>query len=169
MKKGEEWRGDSPFGLRRFGGEFITVGRDALEACTRRDPPTLLEKCSSLVVPDPIYYNFLHGVELGLKSYLRHVDAVTLQVLRRPPFGHDLTRLLDKALDHSLRHECPELTDTHLKAIYGSNEIYASKRFEYIHIGFGSLVGIDQVAEAAETLIAGLKKLPMKPAQDPGQ
>ena len=29
----EEWRDDSPIGLRRFGEEFITVGKDARGFC----------------------------------------------------------------------------------------------------------------------------------------
>ena len=40
----EGWQGDSPFGLRRFGAEFIQVGHDALDAYRRRNPPTLLDQ-----------------------------------------------------------------------------------------------------------------------------
>ena len=177
MEKGDEWRGDSPFGLRRFGREFIRVGCDALDAYRKSlpelgDPGTTPFRREQLlaVAPDAIYYNFLHGIELGLKSYLRHVDAVPLQALRRHPFGHDLSRLLGEAINkHNLRTACPKLTDTHIDAIHHSSPLYASKEFEYIYIGFVSLVGIDEVAEAAETLINDLCKLRMKPAQPPGQ
>ena len=94
---------------------------------------------------------------------------MALQVLRRPPFGHDLSRLLDEAIKHNLRTACPKLTDTHIDVIHHSSPIYASKEFEYICIGFVSIVGIDEVAEAAETLIDDLRKLRMKPAQLPVQ
>ena len=175
MKKGDEWRGESPFGLWRYGDEFITVGRDALDAHRERDPELRDPGYSQYAreemlkyAPDAIYYNFLHGVELGLKSYLLHVETGPLEKLRHQ-FGHNIARLLDEALQRGLCSQCPELTDTHIEVIRHSSQLYTSKQFEYIHIGFVSLVGIDQVAEAAETLIAGLKKLPMKPAQDPGQ
>ena len=43
MKKGEEWRGDSPVGLRRLGREYITVGRDALRAHIGRQQTIMLQ------------------------------------------------------------------------------------------------------------------------------
>ena len=168
MKKEDEWREESPFGLRRYGDEFIRVGHDALEADRKRHPRTPLDKHLGEVAPDPIYYNFLHGVELGLKSYLLQVEAVTLRDLRSRKFGHDLTRLLDEALKHGLCNQCSELTDIHIEAIRHSSSTYAIKDFEYIRIGLVSLPPIDQVAEAAETLIAGLNKFPMRLAQLPG-
>ena len=122
----ERWREDSPFGLRRFGREYITVGHDALEADRKRNPPTTLERCLGTVAPDAIYYNFLHGVELGLKSYLRHIDAVPLQALRHCPYGHDLCRLVDKSIKHGLLTKCPKLDETQIEVIRCSNKIYAS-------------------------------------------
>ena len=168
-EKGEEWREASPIGLRRYGEEFIRVARDALEAHRKRNPPlSALENHVGEFAPDPIYYNFLHGVELGLKSYLLHVGAVKLRDLRRQ-FGHNLTRLLEKALDHDLRRQCSELTDTHLDPIRNLSPVYESKQLEYIHIGFCSSgpVDIRKVADAAETLIAGLKELRMRVANPP--
>ena len=38
MGKEYDWRGDSPYGLWRFGREFITVGCDALKADRKRHP-----------------------------------------------------------------------------------------------------------------------------------
>ena len=170
IKKKDEWREDSPVRLRGLGREYIMVGRDALEADKKRHPRTPLDTHAGEVVTDPIYYNFLHGVELGLKSYLRHVKAVTLQDLKHSrKFGHDLTRLLDKALKHGLCGQCSELTNAHLGTIRFLSPIYMDKQFEYSRIGFASYVPINQVAEAAETLITGLFKLPMKPAQLPDQ
>ena len=166
---GEEWREASPIGLRNEGDEFITVARDALAAYRKRQPelndpgyPQNAREEMLKTARFPIYYNFLHGVELGLKSYLLHVGAATLKDLRKQ-FGHKLDRLLDEALRCNLRSQCSELTNTHIDAIYESSQLYEDKQFEYHRIGGVSLVRIDQVAEAAETLIKGLKKLPMKP------
>ena len=163
----EEWRGDSPIGLRRYGREFVTVGHDALKAHRTRNPCTLLDQHLGAVAPDAIYYNFMHGVELGLKSYLRHTDAVPLRSLRRRSFGHDLSRLLDESIEHGLRTACPELRDIHIEAIRCGNELYKAKEFEYIWIGFSQYPPIDAIAEASETLMTELKKLPMKPATQP--
>ena len=152
---------DSPRGLWRFGCEFVTIGHDAL-ACHRKRKkdghgPNHSHVPPSKHVPFPIYYNFLHGIELGLKAYLRHVDAVPLKDLRNPKkFGHHLDRLFTKALCHSLREECPELTDIHVVTIRYSSKLYAEKEFEYIRIGGVQLMAIDQVVEAADILIAGL-------------
>ena len=161
----EEWRGDSPVGLRRLGAEFIKVGQDALEAYRRRNPPTLLDQDLGEVAHDAIYYNFLHGIELGLKSYLRHTNAVPLRDLRSSSFGHDLCCLLDKSIEHGFHTECPELKDAHIEVIWCSSERYRSKEFEYIQIGAAQYPPIDAVAEAAETLITELKELQMKPAK----
>ena len=163
------WRGDSPVGLRRFGREFITVGHDALAAHRKRYPPTALERCLGEVVLDAIYYNFLHGVELGLKSYLRHIDVVPLQDLRHPSYGHDLCRLLDRSIKHHFLTRCPKLNTTHIEVIRCSNELYKSKQFEYLWIGAAKYLTIDAVAEAAETLITELEQLRMQPAKEPVQ
>ena len=163
----EEWRGDTPFGLRRYGREFVTVGDDALRAHRKRNPRTLLDQHLGEVAPDAIYYNFLHGVELGLKSYLRHTGAVSLRSLRSPSFGHDLSRLLDKSIEHRLRALCPKIADTHVDVIRRSTELYGSKQLEYIRVGAAHYPPIDAVAEAADTLITELEKLPMQPATQP--
>ena len=92
------------------------------------------------------------------------VEAAELQDLRRS-YGHDLARLLDKSLEHDLRTRCPSLTDTHITAIRGSSDLYKNKQFEYIRIGGIQLMPIDQVAEAAKTLITGLNNFPMRTAQ----
>ena len=163
--KEESWRDDSPIGLLRFGKEFITVGKDALKAHRMRCPPTLLEEHLGEMVSDAIYYNFLHGVELGLKSYLRHIDAVNLQEFRTPPYGHNLCSLLDKSIHLNLRAVCPKLKDSHIDAIHCSNKRYMQKELEYVHIGLAEYPTINAVAKAAETLIAELKELPMQIAK----
>ena len=168
--RGEEWREASPVGLQRNGEEFITVARDALAAYRKRltelsNPQVPQYRKDQLLetAPFPIYYNFLHGVELGLKSYLLHVKAATLEGLRKR-FGHKLDCLLGEALQHNLRSQCRELTDTHIGAIDNSSWLCEDKQFEYHRTGGVSPVPIDCVAEAAETLIAALKRLRMKPS-----
>ncbi len=155
-----EEREARPGGLWRYGLEFITVGHDALDSHRKREiasrSPSRSHVPPSSRAPFPIYYNFLHGVELGLKAYLLHVEAATIKELRSNKFGHNLDRLLNTALDCDLRSHCLELTDTQIFAICSSNELYASKQFEYITIGRAQLMPIDSVAEAADTLIAGL-------------
>ena len=175
MEKEETWRWESPFGLRRYGSDFIAVACDALEAYRKRQPELNDPTYSSFsrqqlleIAPDPIYYNFLHGVELGLKSYLLHAGTRPLEKIRKH-FGHDLSRLLDETLKLDLRSQCPQLTDTHIEAIRFSSELYRSKQLEYIRIGAVQSVPIDQVAEAAKTLIGGLKRLPMRTAHFTGQ
>ena len=161
MEMTEKERQDRTIGLWRFGCEFLTIGHDAL-ACHRKREKEHRGPNRSHVAPRevssfPIYYNFLHGIELGLKAYLRHVDAVPLEELRNPKkYGHDLDRLLTKALCHGLREACPELTDSHVDTIRFSSGLYAKKEFEYIRIGGVQLVPIEQVVEAADILIAGL-------------
>ena len=119
----EEERQDSPKGLWRFGFEFVTIGHDALACHKKREKEGRGTNHShvppSKHAPFPIYFNFLHGIELGIKAYLRHVDAVPLKDFRNPKkkFGHHLEHLLTKALCHDLRKKCPELTDSHIATI----------------------------------------------------
>ena len=148
-------------GLWRYGCEFVAVGHDALACHRKREKDGYDLQRNHVpprkVPPFPIYYNFLHGIELGLKAYLRHVDAVPLKDLRdSKKFGHRLDRLLTKALCHHLREACPNLTDSHIGTICCSSRLYAGKGFEYIQIGPARLKLIDQVVEVADTLIAGL-------------
>ena len=157
----DEWRGDTPAGLRRFACQFITVGRDALDCNRKRDPPV---QWLPEIAPEAIYYNFLHGIELGLKAYILQFGAATIGSLRRN-FGHDLEHLLREACDCGLRQRCPRLSDEHTEAIRASSSLYKGKEFEYIRIGAVQQLPIGVVAKAAETLLADLLELEMRPAQ----
>ena len=119
-------------------------------------------------VPFPIYFNFLHGIELGLKAYLLHVNAATINELKSKQLGHNLSNLLDKALEHDLHSNCPELTDSVIDVIRFSSNTYADKQYEYVRIGSVQLMPIDKVVEAADILIRGLKQLDMKSANEVG-
>lgn len=156
----DEWRGDAPVGLRRFADQFITVGRDALDCYYKREKKLpafgFLSEIASEIAPEAIYYNFLHGIELGLKAYLLKFGAATIGSLRRN-FGHDLKRLLCEACAYGLRQRCPRLSDKHIDVIRTSSSLYKGKEFEYIRIGAVTQPLIGDVAEAAETLLADLK------------
>ena len=166
MAKSENWREMSPIGLQRYAIEFITVGRDALDKHRKRHiadrGPGRDHVPYNLPPPFPIYYNFLHGMELGLKAYLLHVNAVTIGDLKSEQLGHNLANLLDKALEHDLCIKCPELTDSIIQVIRFSSSAYADKRFEYIRIGGLQLKPIDEITDAADTLINGLNQLDMQ-------
>lgn len=160
----DSWRQDSPFGLRRYGKQFVTVGQDALEAHRRRSFGTASTQVRLVVAPDAIYYNLLHGVELGLKAYLRQIDAVSLSDLRRPPYGHNLSSLIEKSINCNLLANCPKLKKLHIDALHSANQLYMNKEFEYIRIGFVQYPPIEVVAEAADTLITSLENIRMRPA-----
>ena len=169
MAMSEKWRETSPYGLRRYANEFITVGHDALNSHRKRNISSRSSGYDqvqpSQIVPFPIYFNFLHGIELGLKAYLLNIEALTLDELKKSKeFGHNLANLVDKALDYGLRNDCPELTESNISVIRFSSETYTNKRLEYIRIGGEQIRPIDEVADAADTLISSLKQLPMKTA-----
>ncbi len=102
----DEWRGNTPAGLRRFACQFITVGRDALDCYYKREKKRaafgVFSEIAAEIAPEAIYYNFLHGIELGLKAYILQFGAATIGSLRRN-FGHDLERLLCEACAYGLR------------------------------------------------------------------
>jgi hypothetical protein len=49
----------------------------------------------------PKYVLFYHAMELALKAYLVQ-QGVSEQVLRNPPFGHNIKKLVNKAVRHGL-------------------------------------------------------------------
>ena len=142
-------------GLWSYGQEFIETAVDALAAYKKKNPTNPINPGYA---PFAIYFNFLHGIELSLKSYLVYEAGMLDDDLRA--FGHNLDRLLKEALCHRLRCACTELTDTDLQAILFLSKHYSSKNFEYIWMG-GSLkmLDIDQVAKTANNLSSGLKGL----------
>ena len=159
----------SPYGLRRYANEFITVGHDALNSHRKRNTSSrgsgYDQVQPSQIAPFPIHFNFLRGMELGFKAYLLNIEAVTLDELKsKDKFGHNLANLLDKALDCGLRNDCSKLTESNISVIRFSSEVYLNKRFEYIRIGGEQLIPIDEIADVADTLINSLKQLPMKTA-----
>ena len=112
-KGGEEWRQDSPQGLLTEAREFRDVGQCALDHYRNK-------------FAFPIYYLFLHAIELALKAYLRQVNAVTMAELRLD-YGHNISKLIRKATDENLRSYC-SLNDPQIEALNALSDIYSKKK-----------------------------------------
>ena len=149
-------------GLCSYGLEYRQTAVDALDLYKKRNPTN--PNGHAGYAPFAIYFNFLHGIELGLKSYLVYEAGTLEEELRKKPFSHNLKRLLNEALRHRLQCVCTELTDTDLRTIRDLSKHYSDKTFEYIWTG-GSLgvLPIDQVAKTADNLIFGVEGLVRKP------
>ena len=137
-----------------YGRAFINTAGDALRIYQKENPTSDLREPTLF----PIYFNFLHGIELGLKSYLVHETGMLDKELRG--VGHKLDDLLAKALHHHLRRACTKLTLTNISVIRFFSEHYATKKFEYVWMG-GSMkmLPIYMVAETAKTLISNLEHI----------
>ena len=131
--------------------DFVVVGHDALEAHGERKPHNPTEGVE--IAPVPVYYNFLHGIELALKAYLVHRKVLTKDADLRS-LGHDLDRALRKAIKHDLRTKCPLLTSAHTAAISGLSDMYKTREFNYSKTGPKTIGGIHPVVEAADILVA---------------
>ena len=162
-------RGEAgPVGFWHDGVEFIAVGHDALDGFRRRERadrgPGRAHVPASPTAPFPVYFNFLHGVELALKSYLLHAEVVQVDGLKRD-FGHGLHSLMEAALEHDLHARCPSLEDAHIDVVMFSSSAYVTKQFEYRRTGGVQLAPIDTVAEAAVALIVDLGALFVAPGR----
>ncbi len=78
------------------------------------------------------YFLFGRSIELSLKAYLLERD-VPINILARK-FGHDLSKLLDKALEEGLK-EMVDLTEQDIAVIHCLNDSYSTKRYEYKETG----------------------------------
>ena len=92
---GEQWVSHRQFF--ELGMAFVGIGRNELT----RDWKNVfaLTRLQSLT---PISYNFLHGIELGLKAFLLHVDKRILPIDLRDCYRHNTRKLLMKAAEHGL-------------------------------------------------------------------
>lgn len=91
----EQWIGHKQFF--EFGKDFVRIGRNELS----RD----WKKTFGLSLPEnhrPTAYNFLHGVELGLKAYLLFNDERLLPIDLKRNYGHNLRKLLTDAKSNGL-------------------------------------------------------------------
>ena len=51
----------------------------------------------------PRYFLFCHSIELVLKAYLAQAACLTEDQLQKPPFGHNIKNLLNRAIQCGLR------------------------------------------------------------------
>ena len=154
----EDWRQATPLGMRRYATEYDQVAKDALQCYRDRLPEPQRHHTH---VPFPIYFNFLHAIELALKSYMLHTGSV-LRELRG--VGHNLEAALDICIERGIRDSCPEVTDVMLETIRHANQMYQMKDFEYIRVGAVQLAHIDQIAMASSALLACANNVAMQPA-----
>ena len=155
----EEWRQDSPRGLCTAAKEFRDVGQDALAAHMKR-----VQSPASF----PIYYNFLHAIELLLKAYLRQVDAVPLKELRNQPYRHNISKLLEVSIEKGICSHC-KLNSDQIDAIHEASCEYSTKRLEYFYLGLTTTtkISIKRIADATDTLVDGIDDIDLRIAKDP--
>ena len=108
--------------------------------------------------PFPIYYCFLQGVELGLKTYLRHNDIRSMEQLKK--IGHDITKLLNIAEQSGIRQQLSWLTDRDFAILHSHSPMYKDKEFTYIRTGLvNDLWPLDDLVEVADKLLVGITDL----------
>lgn len=97
---GGQWIGHKEFF--EFGKDFVRTGRNELA----RD----WKEAFGLQFPEShqtTAYNFLHGIELGLKAYLLFKDErlLPIDLKEKPSFGHNLQTMLTSAREYDLEIE----------------------------------------------------------------
>ena len=169
QKRHEIWREDSPRGFLTKAKDFRDVGSDALAVHKgrhgRRNPVQYI----TLTFPAslPIYYLFLHSIELSLKTYLLQVKAVTIGQLRKQ-YGHDISKLSAIAVQHNLESRC-KIDRKQWEAVYQVAGYYLEKRFEYFQLGLLTMPPIEPIAQIADNLIEGIDKMELRIAKAPDQ
>ena len=149
----EYWRADSPRGFLTDAREFRDIGRCAMDNNYARRAPF------------PVYYLLLHAIELALKGYLRQVNAVTMKELRGRKYGHNISKLLKKAIGEDLR-SCCSLSDEQIQTLNALSHDYAGKEFEYFRLGLYKLPAIEFVARAADVLVDNIGRMDLRTAKD---
>lgn len=144
-------------GLRTFARHYETVAIDALAAHRERLPE---QWRLNAAVPFPIYYSFMHSVELALKAYMVHTGSVLDDLVG---IGHDIEAALAVCHERGLDADSEHLTDTMIGNIKQASLYYRQKDFEYIRTGAVQLPHIDGIAEACAAILALMDGEPMKP------
>lgn len=163
-------REDGPRGLLTAARDFQEVAEDALSAHTKRavEYSPLIEHSPSVLELDPpsvaVFYNFCHAIELALKAYIRQQDVLPLSELRSRRFGHDISRLLEVAIENGLRDEC-RLTESQIEHIHAVSDLYSSKGLEYFRLGFIQLPPIAEIRDATSALVEGLHPMNLRLAR----
>ncbi|NIF40110.1 hypothetical protein F3J14_04180 [Burkholderia sp. Tr-862] len=95
-------------GLARYAYEYIEAAMLVDDDQAKRNP-------GAQISPVPAYFLAHHGIELTLKSYLRH-SGITVRELRKKQYGHDLHACYRKAKELGLLSIFRE-TDRDIKAM----------------------------------------------------
>lgn len=116
----------TPIGLARYAKEY-------LEAAILVDNEMGKDAVYSRISPIPAYFLLLHGIELTLKSFLRH-KGLTVEQLSGKGLGHDLNALLARARELGLNevHQLTEQDSEALALLIGAN---ADHQLRYIQTG----------------------------------
>ena len=145
----------SPTGFRTRGLDFVKAA-DILLA----DHYAHLSDQRTRTPSSTVYYNYVHGIELLLKSYLLHTGTSIEDVEKH--VRQDVDEALARCMNSGIRDVCPDLDEIAQAAIVGVSEPYWRKRFEYLRVEGLHLPHVGQVAEAAHALVAGLRYLKME-------
>ena len=145
----------SPTGFRTRGLDFVKAA-DILLA----DHYAHLIDKKTRTPSSTVYYNYVHGIELLLKSYLLHTGT-SLEDIERY-VRQDIDEALTRCMNCGLRDVCPDLDTVAQAAVVGVSEPYWRKRFEYLRVEGLHLPHVGHVAEAAHALVAGLRYLKME-------
>jgi len=136
----------SPLGFHRYESEFFRAAQDF--------------KSNDRFSPVP-YYLICRSVELALKAFLL-AKGVPEEKLRRKTLGHDLEKVLEKAVSLGL-DPIVSITPQHKEELVKANKYYASKGFEYFQVTREALIGYPNLPDCrvlsdfASLLITKLK------------
>jgi hypothetical protein len=140
---------------------FWRHGKDFLSAADAVKPPSELKRKMD-GVSMVAYYLVGHSIELTLKSYL-FAKGYKLKDLRDPKkYGHSLSNLLNECRKRKIGREV-KLSNAEIAVIHLLNDVYKTKRFEYLEYGMYRLPGYLFTRDVAEKLVNGLSKYAMNP------
>lgn len=103
--------------------------------------------------PLPVYYLYLHAIELALKSYIYfiHKDENELKYI-----GHDLDATLSRALEIGIADIYPENQELK-ECIKMLNPVYKGKELEYFYPGLKRLPAIEYINNSTNSLLKALE------------
>ena len=145
----------SPLGFHRYESEFFRVAQDF--------------KSNDGFSPVP-YYLICRSVELALKAFLL-AKGVPEEKLRRKTLGHDLEKVLNKAISMGL-DKVVSISPQHKMELRKANNYYASKGFEYFEViravtGYQNLPDFSALSDFALLLLSKLEPLCLQATDGP--
>ena len=115
-----------PIGLIRYAQDYYDCAIAADRVVGRRPG-------YEIIAPVPVMYLVGHSIELCLKSYLLF-RGVSIKVLCRRPYGHDLTECLRKAKELGLSSHI-DLSNEDERVVKILSALYSKKLLNYIEVG----------------------------------